>query len=428
MEFRIKSPAGLRGTIYVPGDKSISHRAVMLGSLAEGETYIENFLTGADCLATMGCFRLLGVEFDGPDEKGGLVVHGKGPLALREPEQVLDAANSGTTMRLLLGILSGLPFFSVLTGDASLRSRPMSRVTVPLSLMGARIWGRRGGKLAPLAVQGGDCVGIKYSLPVASAQVKSSILLAGLLASGETEVTEPFQSRDHTERMLKLFGAELNVDGKVIRIRGKQKLKGQRVVVPGDISSAAFFLAAGATVPGSDLTIKDVGVNPTRCGILEVMEQMGADITVFNKREVSCEPVADIRVRHSKLKGAVIGGELIPRLIDEVPVLAVLGTAAEGETLVKDAAELKVKESDRIAVLAGELCKFNAAVEELPDGLLIQGGRPLKSAACESHGDHRIAMAMAIAGLLAEGQTVVENTECVDVSFPGFFKTLCSLG
>ncbi|HAU31755.1 MAG: 3-phosphoshikimate 1-carboxyvinyltransferase [Desulfotomaculum sp. 46_296] len=428
MEFRIKSSAGLRGTISVPGDKSISHRAVMLGSLAEGETYIENFLTGADCLATMSCFRLLGVEFDGPNEKGDLVVHGNGPLALREPEQVLNAANSGTTMRLLLGILSGLPFFSVLTGDASLRSRPMSRVTVPLSLMGARIWGRHEGKLAPLAVQGGNCTGIKYSLPVASAQVKSAILLAGLLASGETEVTEPFQSRDHTERMLKLFGAELTVDGKAIRIRGKQKLKGQRVVVTGDISSAAFFLAAGASVPGSDLTIKDVGVNPTRCGILEVMEQMGADITVFNRREVSCEPVADIRVKYSKLKGATIGGELIPRLIDEVPVLAVLGTVAEGEILVKDAAELKVKESNRIAVLAGELRKLNAAVEELPDGLAIQGGRPLKAAVCESHGDHRIAMAMAIAGLLAQGQTIVKNTECVDVSFPGFFKTLCSLG
>jgi len=428
MEFRIKSPAGLRGTISVPGDKSISHRAVMLGSLAEGETYIENFLTGADCLATMNCFRLLGVEFDGPDEKGGLVVHGNGPQALREPDQVLDAANSGTTMRLLLGILSGLPFFSILTGDASLRSRPMSRVTVPLGLMGARIWGRQEGKLAPLAVQGGGCAGIEYNLPVASAQVKSSILLAGLLASGETEVTEPIRSRDHTERMLNLFGAELTIDGKAIGIRGEQKLKGQRVIVPGDISSAAFFLAAGAIVPGSDLTIKDVGVNPTRCGILEVMEQMGADITVFNKREVSYEPVADIRVRHSKLKGVTVGGELIPRLIDEVPVIAVLGTVAEGETLVKDAAELKVKESNRIAVLAGELRKFNAAVEELPDGLVIQGGRPLKEAVCESRGDHRIAMAMAIAGLLIEGQTVIKNTECVDVSFPGFYETLCSLG
>ncbi len=428
MEFRINSPAGLRGTISVPGDKSISHRAVMLSSLAEGDTYIENFLTGADCLATMSCFRLLGVEFDGPDEKGGLVVHGNGPLALREPDQALDAANSGTTMRLLLGILSGLPFFSVLTGDASLRGRPMSRVTVPLRLMGARIWGRQQGKLAPLAIQGGDCVGIKYSLPVASAQVKSSILLAGLLASGETEVSEPFQSRDHTERMLKLFGAELTVDGKAIRIRGKQKLKGRHVVVPGDISSAAFFLAAGAAVPDSDLTIKDVGVNPTRCGILEVMEQMGADITLFNKREVSGEPVADIRVKYSRLKGALVGGELIPRLIDEVPVLAVLGTVAEGETLIKDAAELKVKESDRIAVLARELRKFNADVEELSDGLAIRGGRPLKAAECESYGDHRIAMAMAIAGLLAEGQTVVNNTECVDVSFPGFFKTLCGLG
>ena len=241
-------------------------------------------------------------------------------------------------------------------------------------------------------------------------------------------MTEPFKSRDHTERMLKLFGAELTVDGKVIRIRGKQNLKGQRVVVPGDISSAAFFLVAGATVPGSDLIIKDVGVNPTRCGVLEVMERMGADITVFNKREVSCEPVADIRVRHSELKGVTVGGELIPRLIDEVPVIAVLGTVAEGETLIKDAAELKVKESNRIAVLAGELRKFNAAVEELPDGLVIQGGHSLEAAVCESHGDHRIAMAMAIAGLLTEGQTVVKNTECVDVSFPGFYETLCSLG
>ena len=427
MEFRITPPGGLCGTVRVPGDKSISHRAVMLGALAQGDTYIENFLAGADCLATIRCFRALGVKFNGPTGEGILVARGRGPQALQEPTRVLNASNSGTTMRLLLGILSGLPFFSVLTGDASLRRRPMGRITGPLRQMGAQIWGRQEGSLAPLAVRGGNINALQYTLPVASAQVKSAILLAGLFAEGETMVTEPLSSRDHTERMLKLFGARLEITGNTIRIRGKQRLEGQRVIVPGDISSAAFLLVAGATVPGSDITVTEVGINPTRSGILEVLKQMGAELTIFNQREVSGEPVADIRVKYSPLKGISISGELIPRLIDEIPVLAVAGAVAEGRTVVRDAAELKVKESNRIAVIIKELRKFNVAIEELSDGLVVYGGRPLQAAFCRSHKDHRIAMAMTVAGFLASGQTVIEDADCVAVSFPGFFSILNSL-
>lgn len=427
MEFRIIPPRGLRGTVHVPGDKSISHRAVMLGALAQGDTQIENFLAGADCLATIRCLRALGVKFDGTAGEGTLVVHGRGPQALQEPTRVLNASNSGTTMRLLLGILSGLPFFSVLTGDASLRRRPMGRVAGPLRQMGAQILGRQEGNLAPLAVRGGNINALQYSLPVASAQVKSAILLAGLFAEGETMVTEPLSSRDHTERMLRLFGAQLEIAGNTVRIRGRQRLEGERVTVPGDISSAAFLLIAGATVPNSEITLTGVGINPTRSGILEVLKQMGAELTIFNQREVSGEPVADIRVKSSLLKGIQIGGELIPRLIDEIPVLAVAGAVAGGQTVVRDAAELKVKESNRIAVIVRELRKFNVAIEELPDGLVVYGGRPLQAALCRSYRDHRIAMALTIAGFLASGQTVVEDADCVMISFPGFYSILNSL-
>ncbi|MGB9802571.1 3-phosphoshikimate 1-carboxyvinyltransferase [Desulfofundulus sp.] len=427
MNLEITPPRALRGSVRVSGDKSISHRATMLGALAEGDTQIENFLMGADCLATVKCLAQMGVTFTGPGENGRLVVHGRGPGALKEPENVLDAGNSGTTIRLLLGILAGLPFFSVITGDASLRRRPMKRVTGPLSRMGASIWGRQGANLAPLAVRGGELQGAEFHLPVASAQVKSALLLAGLLARGETRVVEPAPSRDHTERMLQYFGAEIGKEGLTVWIKGGQVLSGRRVTVPGDISSAAFLLVAAAVIPGSDVTIREVGVNPTRNGIVEVLQAMSADLEVFNRHELGGEPVADIRVRHSRLRGVTIGGELIPRLIDEIPVLAVAGALAEGELVVRDASELKVKESNRIATVVQELKKFGVEIEALDDGLRVRGGRPLTGASCNSHGDHRIAMAMAVAGLAARGKTVIRDAGCVDVSFPGFAGILSSL-
>jgi len=427
MNLEITPPRALRGSTTVPGDKSISHRAAMLGALAEGETLIENFLMGADCLATIKCLAEMGVSFTGPDEKGRLTVHGRGPSALKEPGDVLDAGNSGTTMRLLLGILAGLPFFSVITGDASLRRRPMKRVTAPLSRMGARIWGRREASLAPLAVQGGALEGCSFSLPVASAQVKSALLLAGLLARGETRVVEPVPSRDHTERMLQFFGAEVIKEGTAVTIKGGQVLTGRRIMVPGDISSAAFLMVAAAVVPGSDVTIRGVGLNPTRDGIVDVLRAMGADLEITNRYRLANEPVGDIRVRHSRLRGVTVGGDMIPRLIDEIPVLAVAGALAEGELVVRDAAELKVKESNRIDTVVQELRKFGVEAEALPDGLRVRGGRPLTGASCASHGDHRIAMAMAVAGLAARGKTVIQDAGCIDVSFPGFTGILGSL-
>jgi len=427
MDSEVNSVKSLCGIVQVPGDKSISHRAVIIGALSAGDTYIENFLTGEDCLATVRCFKELGVEFESSDCGKELVVHGRGPEALREPENVLDAANSGTTIRLLMGILAGLPFFSVITGDSSLRRRPMRRVTVPLREMGARIWGRQGGELAPLAIHGGELQGIEYKLPVASAQLKSAVLLAGLSARGRTTVTEPMASRDHTERMLKYFGAELEIADNTISIQGQQQLSGKVLKVPGDISSAAFFLVAGAIIPGSDIIVTGVGVNPTRTGILEVLERMGANLQLRNRREVCGEPVADVHIKSSSLRGTVISGDLITRLLDEVPILAVAAAAASGETVITDAAELKVKESNRLAVLAEELRKFEVDIEEIADGLIIKGGRPLKGAVCNSHGDHRIAMAMTVAGLSATGRTVIQEAECVNISFPDFYNALNSL-
>jgi len=420
LDLHIKPARALRGAVAVPGDKSISHRAVMLGALAEGDTVIENFLPGEDCLSTIDCFRKLGVEITGPEESA-VRVRGRGLEGLKEPCDILDAGNSGTTMRLILGILAGQSFFSVITGDASLRRRPMARVTRPLCQMGARIEGRQNGDLAPLAVRGGGLKPINFSSPVASAQIKSAVLLAGLFADGETTVTEPHRSRDHTERMLRHFGAELSVSGNTARIKGRPHLAGRKVAVPGDISSAAFLMVAASAVPGSDLTLTGVGINPTRSGIIDVLLMMGAGIELLNSREEGGEPVADIRVRYTGgLSGMSVGGEMIPRLIDEVPALAVAAALAEGKTVIRDAAELKVKESNRIATVAGLLAGFGADVEELPDGLLVRGGRPLRGCVCESHGDHRIAMAAAVAGLLAGGETVVRGAECIDVSFPGF--------
>lgn len=416
----------LQGTIQIPGDKSISHRALMLGAIAQGETRIEGLLVGEDPQSTAHCFRAMGVEIS-PLNPTLVTVQGVGLGNLREPDGVLDAGNSGTTLRLMLGLLAGHGdrFFTV-TGDDSLRRRPMSRVVKPLQQMGAEIWGRQGGALAPLAVRGQTLKPIHYHSPVASAQIKSCLLLAGLLTPGETTVTEPALSRDHSERMLRAFRANLTVDPQThsVTLHGPAQLQGQTVVVPGDISSAAFWLVAGAIVPNSELLIENVGVNPTRTGILEALESMGADIQPENQREVAGEPVADLRVRSSKLQGCEISGSLVPRLIDEIPILAVAAACAQGKTVIRDAAELRVKESDRLTVMAQQLSKMGAQVTELPDGLEIIGGTPLQGAAVDSYTDHRIAMSFAIAALVAEGSTTIARAEAASISYPHFFSTL----
>ncbi|MFM6756557.1 MAG: 3-phosphoshikimate 1-carboxyvinyltransferase, partial [Dolichospermum sp.] len=377
----------LQGNIRVPGDKSISHRALMLGAIAEGETQIQGLLLGEDPRSTAACFRALGAEIS--ELNAELVtVKGIGLGNFQEPIDVLDAGNSGTTMRLMLGLLASHPgrFFTV-TGDSSLRSRPMSRVVKPLQQMGAQIWGRKGNTLAPLAIQGQALQPIHYHSPIASAQVKSCILLAGLNTDGKTTVTEPALSRDHSERMLRAYGAQLSIDpdSNSVTITGGAKLYGQRVIVPGDISSAAFWLVAGAIVPGSNLVVENVGVNPTRTGILEALELMGADIQLENQREVAGEPVADIRVRSSGLNSCTIAGDIIPRLIDEIPILAVAAVFAQGTTIIRNAEELRVKESDRITVMAQQLNKMGAKITELPDGMEITGGTPLIGTEVDSH-------------------------------------------
>ena len=423
------SGISLQGNIKVPGDKSISHRSLMLGALAEGETRIQGLLLGEDPRSTASCFRSMGAEISQLNTEE-VIVKGVGLGKLTEPLDVLDAGNSGTTLRLMLGILASHPgrFFTV-TGDNSLRSRPMSRVVKPLQTMGASIWGRNNNSLAPLAVQGTQLKPIHYHSPIASAQVKSCVLLAGLMAEGKTTVTEPALSRDHSERMLKAFGAEINVDSSTnsVTITGQPQLKGQAVIVPGDISSAAFWLVAGAIVPDAELLVTNVGVNPTRTGILEALEMMGADITRENEREVAGEPVADLRVSYGKLKSCTIAGDIIPRLIDEIPILAVAALFAEGTTVIKDAAELRVKESDRLAVTATQLNKMGANITELPDGLEITGGSTLTGTEVESHSDHRIAMSLAIAALNAAGTTTVGGAEAAAISYPEFFDTLTAI-
>lgn len=418
--------SGLRGRITVPGDKSISHRSLMLGSLAEGETVIRGLLLGEDPRSTAACFRAMGAQIS--ELNSELVrVQGIGLGNLREPVNVLDAGNSGTTLRLMLGILASHAgrFFTV-TGDDSLRSRPMSRVVNPLRQMGASIWGRENGAKAPLAIEGQNLKSIHYHSPIASAQVKSCLLLAGLMIDGETIVTEPERSRDHSERMLAAFGADLEVDiaTNTVMLRGRSNLVGQEITVPGDISSAAFWLVAGSIVPNSDLVIENVGVNPTRTGVLEVLAAMGADISLENQRDVTGEPVADLRVRSSQLKGCKIGGALIPRMIDEIPVLAVAASLAEGTTIIQDAAELRVKESDRIAITAKELNKMGANIIELPDGMEISGGRSLTGNIVDSYTDHRIAMSLAIAALVAQGKTTIDRAESAAISYPSFVPTL----
>ncbi len=429
MEFRVH-PAknGLRGEIQVPGDKSISHRALMLGGLAEGITEIDNFLAGEDCLNTARILRQLGVEIQQPGQTR-MIVHGRGLHGLTEAGDVLDVGNSGTSLRLLLGILSGQPFYSILTGDESIRRRPMGRVVEPLQRMGARIAGRNGGKLAPLSVLGSPAglQPITFSSPVASAQVKSAVLLAGLYAPGETTVKEPAKSRDHTERMLQAFGADVKMEGLSASCRGGPRLVGQKLAIPGDISSAAFFIVGATIVEGSDLVIRGIGLNPTRTGLLDALKIMGADISILDIHDQTGEPVGDLRVRTANLHATEISGELIPRLIDEIPILAVAALFARGATVIRDAAELRVKESDRIETLHQELSRLGGEAEVLPDGLIIHGGHTLVGAGCDSHGDHRIAMAAAIAGLRCQGQTTVRDVGCIDTSFPEFGSLLVGL-
>ena len=427
MRIRVTPPSRFGGEVTVPGDKSISHRAALLGALATGRTEVTGFLEGEDCLNTLKAVRALGVEVTrkGP---GHYLIDGVGLDGLQEPDNVIDCGNSGTTARLLAGVLAGQPFWTILTGDDSLRGRPMDRVAGPLRRMGATVVGRRGGSRMPLAIGGARPLSaIHLDSPVASAQVKSAVLLAGLWAGGPVTVTEPAPSRDHTERMLAGFGAHLSKGERSVRLTPGQVLVGQPVVVPGDLSSAAFLLVAAATVPGATVTVKGVGVNPTRTGLLDVLEAMGA---CLRRRDLAHgpaaggEPACDLLVTASPLSGTTVEGGMIPRLIDEVPALAVAACVADGVTQIRDAAELRVKESDRLLAIARELGRMGADIAEQPDGLQIRGGCRLQGASVSSGGDHRIAMALVVAGLLAEGETVVEDTECIATSFPGFVQAI----
>jgi len=419
MDITISPVRNIQGRLHVPGDKSISHRAALIGALARGDTLIDNFLRAEDCLRTLSCLRALGVAIE--DDGSRVIVHGVGPH-WRAPASPLDAGNSGTTMRLLAGILAGQPFEAELTGDASLRSRPMDRIVEPLSQMGARIAALGDGRFPPLRITGGPLRGISYTLPVASAQVKSAVLLAGLFARGETTVVEPTLTRDHTERMLAWFGAQVHRQpGRVSVTPGG--LRGRELAVPGDISSAAFVLTAGAARPGSEVIVEGVGLNPTRTGVLDVLRAMGADVAVLNPTVRCGEPVADVVVRGRSLRGVRIAGEMIPRVIDELPVLCMAAALAGGDTVIADASELRVKESDRIGVMARGLRALGVQVVERPDGMIITGGR-LRGGRVASTGDHRIAMAFAVAGLLADGPVTVEGAESLAISFPEFERVL----
>lgn len=426
MKQKIMPSRGLRGSLTVPGDKSISHRSVMFGALAEGDTEITGFLNGEDCMSTIGAFRAMGIPIDVTDEK--IVVHGKGMHGLTEPEDCLNVGNSGTTIRLISGILAGQSFHTVLTGDDSIRKRPMGRVIKPLSMMGAKIHGRKENTLAPLAIEGTPLKGIHYDSPVASAQVKSAILLAGLYAQGETSVTEPHRSRNHTELMLGSFGADLVTEGNTVTLKSATKLTGQKIEVPGDISSAAYLLVAGSIIPGSEILLKNVGLNPTRTGIVDVLRNMGADLQIDHIHVSGGEEIGDILVKSAPLHGTVISGDLIPRLVDEIPVIAVAAACAEGVTEIHDAQELKVKESNRLVTVSEGLKAFGVPVAVLDDGLKITGVKELKAGAViNSHGDHRIAMSMAIAALKAEGATEIEQFEAVSVSWPAFAEDINGL-
>ena len=413
----------LRGEISVPGDKSISHRSIMLGSLAEGTTRVSGFLMGEDNLSTWKAFEAMGVAISqtGAD---ALEITGVGIDGLAEPGDVIDCGNSGTTMRLMSGLLAGQNFFSVLTGDKYLRKRPMKRVVTPLTAMGARIWGRDGGERAPLAIRGGSLTPLNYASPVSSAQVKSAVLLAGLSVDGETTVTEPHLSRDHSERMLTCFGADVRPFEGGVTLLGRPRLAAQQIMVPGDISSAAFFMVAGLITPGAELLIRNVGVNPTRSGVIDILTAMGGRLELHDIREQSGEPVADVLVRYSQLRAIDIYGDMVPRAIDEFPVISVAAALAEGTTIIREAEELRVKETDRIAAMVSELTKIGGRVEARPDGMVINGVEHFVGATVSSHGDHRIAMSMAVAALSAAGAVTIEDTGCTETSFPGFWELI----
>lgn len=413
------------GEVTVPGDKSISHRAVMFGALAEGKTEITGFLRGADCLSTISCFRQLGISIEETANK--IIVHGKGLHGLRAPVSTLDTGNSGTTMRLISGILAGQNFTSVLTGDSSIQRRPMRRIMTPLSQMGASIRSIKENDCAPLEITGSSLHGISYMSPVASAQVKSAVLLAGLYADGETSVTETAISRNHTELMLRSFGADIRTDHLTAAIRPNPALHAMDIHVPGDISSAAYFIAAGSLVPDSEILIRNVGINPTRDGIIHVAREMGADITLINEKNTG-EPVADLLVKSSSLHGITIGGDIIPTLIDELPIIAVMAAAADGTTVIRDAAELKVKESDRIAVMTENLSAMGCDITATQDGMIIHGRNALQGAVIDPHSDHRIAMSFAVAAMIADGETEIKDAGCVTISYPNFYDDLKKLG
>ena len=412
----------LRGEIKIPGDKSISHRAVMFGSLAKGTTEVTHFLQGADCLSTISCFQKLGINIENNNDK--IIIHGKGLHGLSAPTDILDCGNSGTTTRLISGILSGQSFTSTLTGDASIQKRPMKRIMDPLRQMGADITSVHDNNCAPLMIKGSKLHGIHYHSPIASAQVKSSILLAGLYAEGETRVTEPYISRNHSEIMLSYFGANIRTEDTTAILLPDPVLEGQKIAVPGDISSAAYFIAAGLLVPGSEILLKNVGINPTRDGILRVAKEMGGNVELLNINTGNGEPTADVLVKFSALHGIIIDGEIIPTLIDEVPIIAIMAAFARGTTVIKDAAELKVKESNRIQVMVDNLKSMGADIESTDDGMIIHGGKDLHGAIIDSHMDHRIAMSFAIASLLADGHVTILDKNCVDISFPTFYQDL----
>ena len=420
-----KKTKHLKGEITVPGDKSISHRSIMLGSIASGITEVHGFLNGADCISSMNCFRQMGVDID---YDGSIVtIHGNGLHGLKAPADTLDVGNSGTTTRLMSGILAAQNFSSRVIGDDSICRRPMKRIITPLAMMGADITSERGNDCAPLIINGRKLKGIHYDSTVASAQVKSCVLLAGLYADGETSVTEPYVSRNHTELMLNAFGGSCTTLGTTATVTSDPVLTGQKIVVPGDISSAAYFLVAGLIAENSEITIKNVGINPTRDGIIDVIKMMGGDITFTNVNADSGEPTADITVKTSSLKGCVIEGDIIPKLIDEIPVIAILACFAEGETVIKDAAELKVKESNRIDVMVNNLSAMGADITGTDDGMIIRGGKPLHSAVIHSKKDHRIAMSFAVAAMCAEGETEILDANCVNISYPDFYRDLENL-
>ncbi|MCT4507481.1 MAG: 3-phosphoshikimate 1-carboxyvinyltransferase [Tepidibacter sp.] len=413
----------LRGEVNIPGDKSISHRAIMLSSISNGKNIIKNFLNGEDCLSTIDCFKKMGTKVE-KCRKNEVIIHGMGLRKLKKPIQNLDVGNSGTTIRLIMGILAGQNFESTLIGDNSIAKRPMKRVTDPLRLMGANIYGNEDANFTPITVNGGNLNGIEYNMPIASAQVKSSIILASLYANSPTKIIEKNKSRNHTEIMLKSFGADIDISGKEIYVKPVQNLYSEDIYIPGDISSAAFFIAGASIIEGSEILVRNVGLNETRTGILDVLKNMSGNFEILNKKYVCGELMGDILVKHSNLNSTTIDSKLIPRLIDEIPIIAVMATQAEGTTIIKNAKELKVKESNRISSVVSNLKKMGADIEEMDDGMVIKGPTKLSGCNIESFSDHRIAMAFSIASLVASGDTNIDNTRCVEISFPGFYDIL----